>query len=452
MHRKFIGRGLVVAALVIVLLIGLAFVRGLVYERMARSAEVQAEIAHSSAAEQQITGPVLLVSWEYPDTKTHVDNATGLARTVEYRHQGRTVLLPERLQLNGALKSEVRQRGIYSANIFRTSLSIKGEFRIPENFGLSEKSPDLKVRDIVLATGITDVRGILGTPELDFAGQRISFLPGTRIDALAQGIHADILDLEANETRSIPFTISFELMGTNAIRFSPVGRSTDIELKADWPHPGFIGEFLPVTRTITDEGFTARWSTSSIATSLDEHFERCMKSEEECSALSSRHLGVSLVDPVNQYLLSERATKHGILFIGLTFIGFFLFEVMKSVAIHPVQYAFVGAGLLVFYLLLLSLSEHVGFALAYLVSAIACIGLIGSYVRSVLGSAGRAGLLAAGLGLLYACLYAVLNAEDYALLMGTAVLFIVLAITMRLTRNVNWFSLEQKDVAIEAQQ
>jgi inner membrane protein len=221
----------------------------------------------------------------------------------------------------------------------------------------------------------------------------------------------------------------------------PVGRESRVHLTSDWPHPSFIGEFLPVKREISSAGFDASWQTSFFATNMEDVLSRCADAKSGCDALVQDHFGVSFIDPVDQYLKSERAAKYAFLFIGLTFAGFFLTEVLRRVSVHPIQYGLVGLALAMFFLLLLSLSEHMGFGLAYLVAAAACVGLISYYVRYVLGSLGQGMAFGAALASLYALLYGILSSEDYALLMGSLLVFGLLAMVMVLTRRVSWSNL-----------
>lgn len=240
-------------------------------------------------------------------------------------------------------------------------------------------------------------------------------------------------------------TLGLGIQGTGEFHVMPVGRESQISLSSNWASPSFMGQYLPVAHTIAAAGFTAQWSTSFFSTNLEETLRRCADSSTARSEFNSRLLGVSLIEPVDQYLKTERAIKYALLFISLTFAGFFLFEVLKKLSIHPIQYALVGAALALFYLLLLSLSEQVGFGIAYLLSSGACVGLIGFYVGSILRSGWRGLGFAGMLTTLYGALYALLGADDYALLMGSALLFGLLAVVMVLTRNVDWFSLGQRE-------
>lgn len=222
----------------------------------------------------------------------------------------------------------------------------------------------------------------------------------------------------------------------------PVGRETHVRLASDWPHPGFVGEFLPREKQISAQGFKASWQTSFFSTNLEELLARCgSASPAACGEFHARRFGVSFVDPVDQYLKSERAAKYAFLFIGLTFAGFFLAEVLKGTSVHPVQYGLVGLALAMFFLLLLSLSEHIGFTAAYLVSTVACVGLVTYYVVHVLDSRAQGAGFGVMLASLYALLYGILSSEDYALLMGSLLVFGILAVIMVLTRRVSWNNL-----------
>jgi inner membrane protein len=268
----------------------------------------------------------------------------------------------------------------------------------------------------------------------------LKLVAGSGSALLGAGLHAPVPAVDINGTTRLEFALELVLQGTSQFHVTPVGRETQILLSSNWPHPSFTGEYLPVQHEIGAGGFSARWATSFFSTNLEEALQKCAV-QSSCEDLNARHLGVSFVDPVDQYLKSDRAIKYGLLFIALTFAGFFLFEVLKKLAVHPIQYAFVGAGLALFYLLLLSLAEHVGFALAYALSSAACVALIGFYVGHVLQSHWRGLGFACALTALYGALYGLLSADDYALLMGSLLLFGLLTAVMVLTRKVNWFSL-----------
>ncbi|HTV20420.1 MAG TPA: cell envelope integrity protein CreD, partial [Polyangiaceae bacterium] len=286
----------------------------------------------------------------------------------------------------------------------------------------------------------SDIRGISTGLELTWDGASVPFEPGAT-SSLPSGVHAQLPALVSKQANTLSFAIALSLQGTGDFQVTPVGRESRVRLSSNWPHPSFVGEFLPREREVSDAGFDASWQTSFFATNLENVASACPEftaGNPACAELMSRHFGVSFIDPIDHYLKSERATKYAFLFIGLTFAAFFLLEVLRRFSVHPIQYGLVGLALAVFFLLLLSLSEHVGFALAYLVSAAACVALIAYYVLHVVKSRGLGAVFAAALCALYGMLYAILSAEDYALLMGSLVVFGVLGAIMVLTRQVNW--------------
>ena len=308
--------------------------------------------------------------------------------------------------------------------------------------GIKEDFADYQFDAPFLAVGISDIRGIENALKLELDGQRLDFVPGTEVAWLGEGVRVTLPTLDTSKTTELAFAFDLQLQGTGSLRVLPVGKTSSVSLGANWPHPSFIGNFLPAKREINDQGFKADWQTSFFSTNLQEAMHRCVMGD--CEAFNSRSFGVSFIDPVDQYLKSDRAIKYALLFIVLTFAGFFLFEVLKSLAVHPVQYALVGVALAFFYLLLLSLSEHIGFALAYLLSASACVLLIGFYVCHVLRSVRHGLSFSAGLAALYGLLYGLLSAEDYALLMGSLLLFGLLGVFMVLTRKLDWYGIGQK--------
>ncbi|NRA85026.1 MAG: inner membrane CreD family protein, partial [Gammaproteobacteria bacterium] len=210
---------------------------------------------------------------------------------------------------------------------------------------------------------------------------------------------------------------------------------------ANWPHPNFVGNFLPLKPVIDDSGFSAMWQTTFFSTNLPDIMNSCIE-RGKCEAMNNTTLGVSLVDPVNQYLKTERAIKYAELFILLTLFSFMLFEIFKRLSIHPIQYAFVGIAMAVFYLLLLSLSEHIEFNLAYLISSVSCAAILGIYISGVLGELKHGLIFSGGILMLYLILFGLLAAEDFALLMGSIFVFLVLAAVMIMTRKIDWYQLD----------
>ncbi|WP_282359310.1 cell envelope integrity protein CreD [Pseudomonas sp. PS01303] len=431
-----------IALLILLVLIPLLMIDGVIDERQQLRDGVLEDIARSSSYSQQVSGPVMVVPFRKVMRTWKTNEKTNKRYQEIGEERGRLYFLPERFELDGQVQTELRKRGIYEARLFHADNRINGHFSLPAQLGIKENFADYQFDAPFLAVGISDIRGIENALKLELDGQRLDFVPGTEVAWLGEGVRVTLPTLDTSKTTELAFAFDLQLQGTGSLRVLPVGKTSSVSLGANWPHPSFIGNFLPAKREISDQGFKADWQTSFFSTNLQEAMHRCVMGD--CEAFNSRSFGVSFIDPVDQYLKSDRAIKYALLFIVLTFAGFFLFEVLKSLAVHPVQYALVGVALAFFYLLLLSLSEHIGFTLAYLLSASACVLLIGFYVCHVLRSVHHGLSFSAGLAALYGLLYGLLSAEDYALLMGSLLLFGLLGVFMVLTRKLDWYGIGQK--------
>lgn len=442
MNRNLSVKLGLIMALIVLLIIPLFMIGNLIGERQARRDGVLADIARSSSYNQQLSGPLLVVPYRKTIRVWQTDEKTGQRYQADTYTSGQLYFLPQRFDLAADLRTERRARGIYEARLYHANNHIEADFQLPAQLGITEDFADYQFDQPWLAVGISDIRGIEAGLKLDVDGQQAEFQPGTQVTWLGAGVHAPLPALDAAHGSSLKLRFDLGLQGTGRYDVLPVGRETSVAVKADWPHPSFVGNYLPVERTVDDNGFSARWQTSFFSTNLQDALQACQQGKD-CENVTGTTVGVSLIDPVDQYLKADRAIKYALLFIALTFAGFFLVEVLKRLAIHPVQYALVGFALALFYLLLLSLAEHLGFALAYGVSAAGCVSLIGYYVSHVLRSR-RGGLgFGAGLAGLYALLYGLLSAEDYALLMGALLLFAMLGLFMVLTRRLDWYGVGQ---------
>jgi len=442
MNRNLLIKLGAIAALILLLMVPILMIDGMIEERQSLRDGVLEDIARSSSHSQKITGPLLVAPYRKTVREWKTNDKTGERYLEESEVSGRVYFLPERLAVGGDIGTELRARGIYQARLFHSNSRLSGHFQIPANFGITEDASDYRFGEPFVSVGISDIRGIKNNLVLQQGERKLPFQPGSADPLLGAGVHAPLpmAVADVHQGQRLDFAFDLLLQGTGELSIAPVGRETQVDLSADWPHPSFIGEYLPSEREITAKGFNARWQTSFFATNMEEALDDCANSGE-CNAFLGRQFGVSFVDPVDQYLKSDRALKYALLFIALTFAGFFLFEVLKRLAVHPVQYGLVGLSLAMFYLLLLSLAEHMAFAQAYALAASACVLLIGFYVSHVLHSWWRGLGFTAGLAALYAMLYALLNAEDYALLMGSLLVFALLASVMLLTRKLDWYGI-----------
>lgn len=441
MQRQFILKIVAILVLIIFLIIPINMVNKLVYERMSLSNEVVREIANSYAKDQQITGPILVV----PYNKTTYDSQD----KKYYPRKGALYFFPEELNVVGTLDVEKRNRGIYEARVYNSKNKLTGSFEIPKNYGISDDLENYQFLQPYIAIGISDTRGIGNQSTIIFDNNALEIKPGTEGSKIGSGIHGKINLTEAKQSGIFPFEIQFDLKGTSTFGLIPVGKETNVKLESKWPHPSFTGNFLPTTRSISKNGFSANWQTNFFASDIEGKFQQCLASNT-CHSFNNTEFKVSLVEPVDHYSKTNRAIKYGILFIGITFFGFFIFEITRKLAIHPIQYSFVGMSLAIFFLLLLSLSEYIGFTLAYLCSAIACISIISFYITGVVENKKQAFTFTGLLTLTYIMLYVLLNAEEYSLIMGSILVFIILSITMVATRRLDWYKVTTQNNFIKS--
>lgn len=441
MQKTLLTKAIIIGLLSALLLIPLGMIGGKVYERQAYRDNVRREISESWTGAQTLRGPVLVVPY-LERIRTRVwDKELEKYTDQVNEYERKLYFFPRQLDVVAEIQTEERYRGIYAVPVYTSALKISGEFKVPANFATDESARDIRWQQAFLSLGVGDVRGIRDGLSLDWQGQGMVFTPGSGIRPFAQGVRADLKSLHSASDKTYGFAINLKLAGTERLNVVPVGVNTRITMSSPWPHPGFIGRFLPESRNVGDHGFDATWAVSHFSTNMEEVFESCVN--EQCADFDNTQLGVSFLQPVDIYSLTDRALKYGILFIGLTFGVFFLFEILKRMAIHPVQYGLVGLALAVFYQLLISLSEHLSFDIAYLIAALASIALITFYVCYVLKSALRGAGFGCILSLLYGMLLLILKSEDHSLLMGSILVFLALAVSMYLTRNVDWYRLTE---------
>ncbi|MDF3030108.1 MAG: hypothetical protein K0R03_666 [Moraxellaceae bacterium] len=428
---------LMILGLTLLLCIPLRMVGVTVWERSSAREAVKADIANSMAGAQWVGGPVLVLPYrERVFTRTRDKDGQ---ESVAVSWAGRVkVWLPTTLEIRGDLANKPRYRGIYEAQLYQSRLKMHAAFDL-------EKQPAPEGENIFwgrpyLALGIGDVRGISEMPRGAFNGDALVFEANPGLDAFGSGVHAPVTIAQGGHAE---VAVDLELKGMEKLDFLPLGGSSTIILGSNWPHPSFQGRYLPDHSDIGKDGFSAKWRTTFLATNIEGQLQDCVQSRNEagCNALRQNVMGVKLIKPVDVYLQSERALKYGFLFVGLAFVVFFFFEILKSLRIHPMQYLLVGLALTVFFLLVVALAEHVKFGVAYAIAAGGCSTLLAFYVSFVLKSFWRGMGFASLMGVLFGVLYGLLQSEDYALLMGSLLLFGVLAIVMILTRRLDWFSL-----------
>lgn len=447
MQKTLLWKIALVALVMLLLQIPVAMIRGLVTERQQLRNGVIAEIARGTSEAQRIAGPVLYLPWVRRTVETTTtSDESGRARSTskERIEHGQVAFLPETLSVEGTIELQEKHRSLYKAHLYTLHAVLRGTFSLPPGLGVPPAGGSLSFGRARLVLGIHDPRGIRDGVQLEWNGAALPLHPGgLEAAGLTNGIHAEpgLPDaIERKAASSHAFRIVLPLIGTERLELVPVGAVTSVSLSSMWPHPSFGGRILPEASTrISTRGFSAHWRSSHFATNLAQLQERCVL-QRQCDGFNQHTLALSFVQPVDLYQTLERSLKYGILFIGLTFAAFFLFEVVQHLAIHPLQYALVGFALALFFLLLIALAEHLGFALAYALAALACVALNGYYVAHALQSARRGAAFAAALAALYGLLYVILRAEDHALLMGSVLVFACLATAMVATRRVDWYA------------
>lgn len=438
--RSAAAKIIVLGLLALGLLVPVGFILALVQEREERLHAVEQEIATTWGAEQTLTGPVLSIPYRRLVEDT---SESGTAQPRDRWVRGEAIYLPEELEIAAIVQPETRQRGIFSTVVYLADITISGSFRPPDPDALGLGDAELRWQEAKLLVTISDVHGLARPIELDGSKRAANFEPTRRGPLPGTALAAPVDDLGTlDSTAARPFTLKMTVRGSRALLFTPNAKNTRIEVRSSWPDPGFSGAFLPVERTVSETGFSASWHVSSVARGFPQQWLDRDHRSSLGQAVEESGFGVRLTQPADAYQQTERAAKYAILFITLSFATFLLCELTSSRRLHPIQYLLVGAALVVFYLLLLSLTEHFTFSFSYLAAATATVLLVAGYARTILASRRLALVLLAWMSVLYGYLYVLLRLEDYALLAGSLGLFVLLAAFMWFTRRLDWSRLE----------
>jgi inner membrane protein len=428
---------LFIGVVTLVLLIPLFMIGKVVGERELRRDQAAAEISGKWGSSQTVAGPILTIPYisRYKDDKGEVRSRKDYLQ-----------ILPDSLTVTAAIAPQVRSRGIYKAVLYTADLAVGGEFPALRVQDANLSAEDVLWNEAYLLFGVTDTRGITEAPRMSWNGEPRFFEPGIpHTDLFTSGIHVKLPDIRSAAGKPRIFDFTMRLNGSDGMYFVPAGKTSSVDLTSDWKDPSFAGAYLPESRAVGAEGFQASWRVSH----LSRNYPQQWKSEDVDFGLlgeivSGSSFGVRLFLPVDHYHKTTRAIKYAVLFIVLTFAAFFLFEILNRLRIHPFQYLLIGFAMSLFYLLLLSLSEHVGFPASYAAASFVTIGLIIGYTSHLLAERKRSFFFAGLLALLYGCLYVLLRLEDLALLIGVLVLLAVLGLLMFITRKIDWYSVRLK--------
>jgi inner membrane protein len=435
MRNKIFQKLVVLGGITILLLIALSSIGGITRERKQRFHSVQQNIAESYAGLQRVVGPIFLFEYRQRWMGKLYNKEKESWYEKEMTSLKTLPIFPELLHYDGSLQVQERYRGIYKANVFQSSGRITGSVKFPEAAVLrTEQDSKIEIVSAKACLIISDPRGISRIPVFEWNSEDLEVSAGSGLSANGMGIHAELPDSQALFGQQKPFAMDLNIHGMGEFQFVPVGSDNVVRLESAWPHPSFTGDFLAVDRSVSPEGFSAEWSVNGLASSAQRDLQNGKFDQIQ-------YFGVSLVDPVNPYPLTDRALKYGFLFVFITFAAFFLFELVKALKIHPIQYGFVGLAQAIFFLLLLSLSEHIGFGSSYLIASVATIGVISLYLCGVLRGLKRGIFFGGILTILYGALYGLLQSEDHALVAGSALLFGLMSVVMVLTRKIDWYTL-----------
>ena len=451
-----LARCIFMGILTMFLLTPLEFVRDLVYERMHLYQNATDNIAGSWGREQTVSGPALIIPYQiWHDRKDRlaviVDGKEVEKEVVtrEY-HLRHKMILPSDLAFKTTLDTEVRYRGIYKQTLYTAPMDISGVFILPTKKSFSDNTTQIFWDQAWLSVGISDLKTIAKAAPIKWGGKTLdTYKPGAQAgNLLGQGFHTMIPLAETEAGSQQPFSLQLTIRGSEGISFTPVGENTSIVIESAWTSPSFQGNLLPVERTITETGFTAKWNISNLTRTYPQIADldsasymtgranrNSSGSSEGSSVITAFTAGVNLHEPVTLYRMVRRSVDYGILFIAVTFVALFAFEMVTRERMRMVQYGMVGLSMSLFYLVLLSLAEHVSFGLAFVAASVLTIAMNSLYVGAVLQSKGKGMLMGGLLAVLYAVLFSLLRMEDFSLLMGTGLLLVMMGALMFATRK-----------------
>jgi inner membrane protein len=425
---------LFVGLLTLILLIPAVWIMSLIEERQERAVSVVLEVSEKWGGSQTLVGPILVIPYTVQETR---ENASG---TYTVQRTENAYFLPEKLSVTGEVEPEVLSRGIFDAVVYRANVATKATFKAPDFNALGVSPESVQWTNARFVVGIKDLGGISSTPVIVSGSTKLeteqiadiyernnasaySAMPGI----VSKAGWSSASDFQPN----VSLTLNFK--GSQSLNFIPSGKETKVNLTGAWGNPSFDGKFLPETRVVKENDFAAVWSIL--------HYNRPFPQQwtGTQTVLEGSEFGVNLLVPVDQYQKSTRAAKYAILIILLTFVSLFMVEIIRKIRIHPFQYALIGAALIIYYTLLLSISEHLGFNVAYWIAAVATVVLVSWYARTFLPDSSNTILFSLMLTIFYAFIFVIIMQQDFSLLIGSIGLFLVVAALMYFSRKITWY-------------
>jgi len=428
------ARLLMVGFLCLFLLIPLQLVRNLIFERSDRQREVVKEITQKWGDSVMVYGPVVKVPYTVRTMEKRQDAATKKEIFIEHIEEKAAYFFPDRLENVSKADTRKRSRGNYESIVYTVGMKFKGTFTRPSLTAADSADTSFHWEKATLLVCTTDLKGIRNELAVRFDGRSYGLAPTVgqepgEMSRLESGyLGADFIKRDHTD-----FSFDITYNGSNQIRFVPVGRTTSVSMTSNWKTPGFQGNFIPADHTIdATTGFAADWKVLPVSRPFSSHYFGQLPN------LDPYAFGVDFVVPVDEYLQNDRASKYGFLVIGLTFLVFFLMQTINKIGIHIFQYAMIGVALVMFYTLLISITEHSSFSFAYAIASAAVVVLISLYSLSILKEAKRAVFICLSLSTVYAFIFVIIQLEDYALLVGSIGLFAILAAVMYFSRKIEW--------------
>lgn len=407
-------------------MIPMSYISNIIYERKNLKSQVVREVAQSWGEEQLLSGPVLVIPYSYPTT----------SKDKIHWNTTQHIILPDSNDVSISTKHTTRKRSIYNVDLYEAEAIQKGSFSVPTKLLKQENDIIVNWDQAYIACGITDVSGIIGEPHFLIDGQQMKVTTGAHVyQHIKSGISIQDLGLH-DKISSFSFSFDFAFKGNHQLAIYPHGKQVKIKMKSTWPNPSFVGSFPTYKHNIDETGFNAEWVVGEFNRNhpndwSGDKFRFC-----------DQWVGVNYIQMVDDYQKNVRSVKYALLIVSLSFMLFFFFEIFSASKMHPIQYGLIGIALIIFYSLLLSFTEHLGFDLAYWIASIATIGLIVFYCAYIFKSKGQIFLLAGLLSMAYSYIYIILQLEEFSLLVGSIGLFIVLATIMYTTRKINYYALE----------
>ncbi|NMH26150.1 cell envelope integrity protein CreD [Flavobacterium solisilvae] len=427
---------IMVGFLTLVLLIPLFFVQDLISERSQRKNEVTREVSNLWGSDILFYGPILKIPYTSYDNYNVTDTKTGVTTIQKKTTINYAYFFPNELTNSSkVMKNESLKRGIFNPIVFTANMNFKGNFTSPNFSKLNIAPENIQWDKASIIVKTTNLKSIKSELKVQVNNEKLSFEPQnndkTDYSLLSTSVF-DYKNLATNDKINFNFNIVYN--GSNSLKFVPIGKVTNVSIDSDWQSPSFEGTFASndTTKSISAKGFHADWKVLDINRTFSQQYSNVLPD------LDDYLFGVKLIETVDEYQQNERVSKYGFLVIGLTFLIFFLIQSISKINIHIFQYSMIGIALIMFYTLLISITEHSSFSLAYGISGIAVVALITLYSVSILKNKKFPMFIATSLSVLYAFIFVIIQMEDYALLAGSIGLFFILAAVMYFSRKIDW--------------